>query len=641
MKNLSISVAIAGICIGSLLSLPANAGTWRQTTIADFLTGVMDSTTVTDTVGGELELALRTTKILDDFQVDAGTPGYDQSPHISSDSPGNFVVVWDVWGADYDVYAQRFTRDGVKIGPNFKVNDDTTNSNQHSPSVFVDADGDFVVVWTDGRMEENNIYAQLYDSSGAPQGPNFEVDGATWNAPGFSSVSGDPEGNFVVAWTDWRSGQGDIYARRYTKDGQPLGEGFMVNDDSGASQKNPQVWVAVDGGFVITWNDGRNLGWQSLDVYAQIYDSNGIAQGGNFRVNEVIGRADSPFISGGPGGDFIISWTDGRDDTGEVYAQRFTGDAQFVGPNFRVSYVDEETGVNLSGDVAVNRRGHFLIVWNWVAESSKEDIYAQLYNLSGFPQLGNFIVNKYINRGGSCARVANRGTDSFTIARTGHYEWHIVACQWSYFRCPQGIFQSVVYDVGDTTTWQSIEWKGLEPESTSLEIQMRASDSAFSAEDTLPQWVPMDNGQSSALPSGRYVQYQALLETQSKRATPILYEITLRNTSGVEPFPADEMIPKYFSLAQNYPNPFNSATLIRYTVPDRDRGGRPHHTTLKIYNILGEEVITLVDKKQRVGRYEVVWDGRDRQGKEVKSGIYLCSLTVDDFKEVRKMVLIR
>jgi len=397
---------------------------------------------------------------------------------------------------------------------------------------------------------------------------------------------------------------------------------------------------------VIVWEDGRNFGWQSLDVYAQIYDSNGTAQGGNFRVNEVLGRTYSPIISGGPGGDFIISWSDWGNESGEIYAQRFTRDGQFVDPNFRVSYVKEETGVNGGDDVAVNRKGDFLVVWGWRDVSSKEDIYAQLYNLSGFPQLGNFIVNKYINRGGSCARVANRGTDSFTIARVSYYETHIVACQWNYSRCPRGGFQSVVYDVGDTTTWQSIEWKGLEPESTNLVIQMRASDSVFSPQDTLPQWVSVDNGQSSGLPSGRYVQYQALLETQSKRATPILYEITLRNTSGVEPFPADERIPKYFSLAQNYPNPFNSTTAISYQLSGV-RGqltadhGRPSAVTLRVYNILGKEVITLVKQEQRAGRYEVVWDGRDRQGKEVKSGIYLCSLTVDDSKEMRKMVLIR
>jgi len=98
-------------------------------------------------------------------------------------------------------------------------------------------------------------------------------------------------------------------------------------------------------------------------------------------------------------------------------------------------------------------------------------------------------------------------------------------------------------------------------------------------------------------------------------------------------------LPKGFSLCQNYPNPFNSATLICYTIPDREV--RLHRTTLRVYNILGEEVITLVDSRQKAGRYQVVWDGKDKRGKEVVSGIYFCRLITGGFTQVRKLALIR
>jgi len=98
-----------------------------------------------------------------------------------------------------------------------------------------------------------------------------------------------------------------------------------------------------------------------------------------------------------------------------------------------------------------------------------------------------------------------------------------------------------------------------------------------------------------------------------------------------------------FSLQQNYPNPFNSTTAISYQLSALR--GQLSAVSLKIYNILGQEVVTLVDSRQKGGTYQVVWDGRDSGGKEVASGIYFYRLEVigDRLKAVktRRMVLIR
>jgi len=72
----------------------------------------------------------------------------------------------------------------------------------------------------------------------------------------------------------------------------------------------------------------------------------------------------------------------------------------------------------------------------------------------------------------------------------------------------------------------------------------------------------------------------------------------------------------------------------------------PVRTTLKIYNLLGEKLVTLVNKRQKGGRYEVSWDGRDEQGREVGSGIYFYQLMVRTQKggvaqKTKKMLLIR
>jgi hypothetical protein len=92
-----------------------------------------------------------------------------------------------------------------------------------------------------------------------------------------------------------------------------------------------------------------------------------------------------------------------------------------------------------------------------------------------------------------------------------------------------------------------------------------------------------------------------------------------------------------FQLYQNYPNPFNANTVIRYSLS----ADRPVPVLLKIYNILGEEVRELVNTKQSKGSYQVNWDGKDNSGKEVGSGIYFYQLKAGDYKETRKLVLIK
>ena len=106
---------------------------------------------------------------------------------------------------------------------------------------------------------------------------------------------------------------------------------------------------------------------------------------------------------------------------------------------------------------------------------------------------------------------------------------------------------------------------------------------------------------------------------------------------GIEEEPWFTVLPREVRLEQNYPNPFNSNTAISYQVS----GIRPHRTTLKIYNILGEEVRTLLQKRQRPGFYRVIWDGKDKEGGNVCSGIYFCQLKVGRFSQARKMLLIR
>jgi len=106
--------------------------------------------------------------------------------------------------------------------------------------------------------------------------------------------------------------------------------------------------------------------------------------------------------------------------------------------------------------------------------------------------------------------------------------------------------------------------------------------------------------------------------------------------TGVEDDASSSLIPSNYSLSQNYPNPFNSNTLIRYSIPDRDREGKSHRTTLKVYNIFGQEVATLFNDEQTAGYKKVTWDASS-----FTSGIYFYRLKAGDFVQTRKMILLR
>jgi hypothetical protein len=95
-------------------------------------------------------------------------------------------------------------------------------------------------------------------------------------------------------------------------------------------------------------------------------------------------------------------------------------------------------------------------------------------------------------------------------------------------------------------------------------------------------------------------------------------------------------IPQKPLLFHNLPNPFNESTIISYWLPNTQR------VTLNVFNLNGKEVRTLINKKSfNVGRHQVIWDGSDRNGKKVASGIYVYQLLTGDVIETKKMMLLK
>jgi hypothetical protein len=97
-----------------------------------------------------------------------------------------------------------------------------------------------------------------------------------------------------------------------------------------------------------------------------------------------------------------------------------------------------------------------------------------------------------------------------------------------------------------------------------------------------------------------------------------------------------QIIPMTYEVNQNFPNPFNPATTIRYGLPQAER------LTLKIYNLLGEEVVTLLNNElQTTGYHMAIWDGRNKLGEVVGSGVYIYRFRAGSFISIKKMVLVK
>lgn len=125
---------------------------------------------------------------------------------------------------------------------------------------------------------------------------------------------------------------------------------------------------------------------------------------------------------------------------------------------------------------------------------------------------------------------------------------------------------------------------------------------------------------------------------------------TMLHDSGTYPLPPEpfvdktatvtyvtktERLPNEFALQHNYPNPFNPETQIRFQLPERA------NVVLTVYNILGEEIRTLISHHLEAGYYAVIWEGRDPNERRVPSGMYLYRLQAENFNQVKKMLLVR
>ncbi|MBT4783959.1 MAG: T9SS type A sorting domain-containing protein [Candidatus Marinimicrobia bacterium] len=94
-------------------------------------------------------------------------------------------------------------------------------------------------------------------------------------------------------------------------------------------------------------------------------------------------------------------------------------------------------------------------------------------------------------------------------------------------------------------------------------------------------------------------------------------------------------LPESFTLGQNYPNPFNPETNIPFTI------AMPSYVQISIYNLLGQKVVSLESRWFDMGQYNVRWNGKDAQGNQLSTGVYIYSLESPEFRKAKKLILVK
>jgi hypothetical protein len=346
---------------------------------------------------------------------------------VATDSGGNYVVVWGSNGEDGSgsgVYARRYSATGSPLTSEFQVNG-CTQGDQADACIAMDSAGDFVVTWSSNAQDGSGwgVYGQRYNSLGVAQGCEFRANTSTTGDQQSARVAMDSLGNFVVVWSSYgQDGSGwGVYGQRYSSLGVAQGGEFRINTTTTGDQEYATVAMNGAGNFVVTWSsygqDGSGWG-----VYAQRYNSCGVAQGGEFRVNTCT-AGDQTYSAAAmdTAGDFVITWSSyGQDGSGwGVYAQRYNCSGVAQGSEFRATAAT--VGDQMYSSVAMDSTGNFTITW----QSNGQDgsgwgIYAQQFTSAGAKYGNETVVNTTTSGDQQFASITMTATGQAVIVWSGN-----------------------------------------------------------------------------------------------------------------------------------------------------------------------------------------------------------------------------
>ncbi len=323
---------------------------------------------------------------------------FDQAePSIAAFAEGRFVVCWeDVHIGGSRILFKTFSG-STENGPEIQASPEPHVA--EFPTVTVLTNNDFVICWQAREESSPNnadIYAQIFDETGAKRGHDFRVNSYTKDGQGFPEIAALPGGAFVICWQSWEQdgAQAGIYGQIFNSSGEKIGDEFRINTTTDNWQYSPQIASFNDDGFVVCWVNERPGG---SDIYGQCFTSTGDKRGEEFRINSMVEKDhlnDNHDVAIFANGDFLVCWrSKPKNGPAVLLGQLFESPEIRKGSEFNVS---ADTSRSVSGRPAIVplRNDDFALCWrgNPKARPGELGLRGQLFDHSGDRVGMEFIV---------------------------------------------------------------------------------------------------------------------------------------------------------------------------------------------------------------------------------------------------------
>jgi len=327
------------------------------------------------------------------------------TPTIISDGSGGAIISWqDSRSSNYDVYAQRINSAGVVQWTANGVAISNATNDQTAPTIISDGAAGAIITWQDDHNDvgNDNIYAQRINTSGIVQWTANGV--AISTASSFQRnpiIIDDGAGGAIITWKDYRKSNFDIFAQRINSTGvvQWTANGVAISTATNG-QSAPTIVSDGGGGAIITWQDERN-GFGNADIYAQRVNPSGAVQwtaNGIAICGASFDQYSPVIVSDGAGG-AIITWTDDRGGSSDIYTQRVnaSGALQWIANGVATC---SATSSQYGPSITRFGVGGAIITWYDNRSGTNYDIYAQNVNPDGTLGSGTPIIGVVSPNGG-------------------------------------------------------------------------------------------------------------------------------------------------------------------------------------------------------------------------------------------------
>ncbi len=333
---------------------------------------------------------------------------YQGQPAATSDLAGDFVAAWQRLSpttGGWDIYARRFSRTGTPLTGEIQVNTTTGAGCRQNPAVASDALGNFLVVWQSNEESGGvtGIYGQLFTSTGAPSGGQFQINTTTSADALWPAAAMAPGGQFLVAWQSAAAPAGNgwgIVARAYQPGATSPSAEIAVNLTTAGAQHSPAAaylaGAGTAGGYAVAWQsegqDSPGVAGASA-VFARLLDTSGNALSGELAVNAPgTGAHGHPRMAADPSGNFTVAWEAATAAGTVVLARRFSAaGTALVAP---LTVDGSPAGAQADPVVVADARGDAVVAWDEAGvDGSGAAVLAQEFDNHAQPLGGKVQLN--------------------------------------------------------------------------------------------------------------------------------------------------------------------------------------------------------------------------------------------------------